>query len=72
MGITIKTGDLTSPLAEYITENRAARDNAARDRVRRGEMTVDDYLMGVKGFSPDMVKKLRGRAEKAIFDEERS
>ncbi|BBK41092.1 hypothetical protein STVA_11120 [Allostella vacuolata] len=70
MGLNVRTGDRKTPLAERVTAEREARDNAARDRVRRGEITLDDYLRKFKGFSGEQIVSLRPAFARAIWGEE--
>ena len=67
MGLNSRWSDRHSPLAEEVTRKRDEREAADRDRVRRGEMSLDAYLTNVKGYRREHLNRVRSRFHRAIF-----
>lgn len=67
MGLNVRTGDVHSELATRITESREAREEAVRAKVRSGEISLDQYLTGYKGYSPAHAAMVAAAFSAAIF-----
>lgn len=67
MGINAKNADYESQLAVRITRERGDRERAVRERVRKGEVTLDWYLVKHKGYREEHLARIRPRFHKAIF-----
>lgn len=69
MGVNARTADNPTVLVERITASREAADRTLRDQVRRGEMSVEEYLVRYKGYSASHAAELASRFRQAIFEE---
>lgn len=67
MGINVRVSDIPTERAAKVTREREMREREVRDRVRRGEMTLDAYLMQVRGFRPEHLAAVRDGFSTAIF-----
>lgn len=67
MGVNARWSDAPSQLVKRITKNREDKENAVRDSVRSGAMSLDNYLIEFKGFSREHAEKLKPQFHKAIF-----
>lgn len=67
MGVNARNSDAPTPLMERLTRSREARDEEMRARVRRGEMTLEAYLIDFKGYRAEHLPQLLPDFHKAIF-----
>lgn len=67
MGINVRVSDVTTERAAKVTRDREMRERNVRDRVRRGEMTLDAYSTQVRGFKPEHLAAVRDGFRTAIF-----
>jgi hypothetical protein len=67
MGINVRTMDEPTEMAARVTAGNERRERAIREMVRRGDMSLDDYLVNVRGFQPHHLPNIRDRFHAAIF-----
>ncbi len=67
MGLNSRNSDIRSELAEKVTHQRETRDYAAREKVRLGLLSIDEYLISIKGFRREHLDRVRPRFRKAIM-----
>jgi hypothetical protein len=67
MGINVRVAEVPTAFAARVTADRERCEYAARDRVKRGEMSLDTYLATVKGYRLEHIPAVRQRFHDAIF-----
>lgn len=68
MGVNYRNGTSTT-LTKEMTIARENADNHARALVRSGKMTLDEYLLSVRGYRPEHLDFVRLSFQKSIFTE---
>lgn len=66
MSVNSRFSDSPSELTDRIMRAREDHETALRERVRRGEITLETYLTKHKGFTPEHAAAMTPRFRKAI------
>lgn len=66
MGVNSRFSDSPSEFTDRITQARKEHETALRERVRRGEITLETYLTKHKGLKPEHAAAMMPRFRKAI------
>ncbi len=72
MGVNDQTGDKHPEAVRLLCVERREKLHQLAEKVRAGEMNLEDYIMKVKGYKAEHVPFVRENIRKFIFGEQKT